>query len=211
MSLVNIWIGDTQALVAVDTAGYGRHGAMECSKFLPLPHANMLFAGRGNLDFMRTLHTLAHTNGDDLDSAEAAMADRLVSVLKEFQRLIKADRMEHLADPDGQEVHLVGWSAKRARMVALAYAIKYYGTVNQVEVSSIICCPWDAAAMGEKPVGRADVDPVQQLLETARAQVAHYKPALPRPTIGGRLLVADIRAASGSRPASMAFFEAGTL
>lgn len=111
MSLLNVWVSPERAMVAVDTDGInpaGQHFGM--SKLLVLPHAEIVFAFRGDRRFMHDLFSRFYLAACDVDfdAVMAAMPQMLASVILGFR--------EASAAPQPYEVAVVGWSASESRL-----------------------------------------------------------------------------------------------
>lgn len=111
MSLLNVWVSPERALIAVDTDAItpdGQHFGM--SKLLVLPHAETVFAFRGDRRFMHDLFGrfyLARCDVD-LDAIMSGMGEMLASVILGLRQAGEA--------PLSYEVAVVGWSASEARV-----------------------------------------------------------------------------------------------
>lgn len=203
MSLLNVWVSPTRALVAVDTLAAADWGPdigvkLHTSKMLALPHAGVLLAGRGhNAVLGGVFIALASTLSSDLDGIDAVMPQLMG---KNVARIVAKRREMGFDRPEisKQQLVLCGFSTRRGQMVALLYTIDDEGPASRTEiggdgVGGDWLSAWDAAAQGEAPIP----DSPDAMREVMRQQVQHLRVALPEATLahsttGGRAIVAEL-------------------
>ena len=118
MSLLNIILQDSEALVCVDTEAYSpMAGLIEVSKMQVLAHANCVIAGRGALIFAIALHgNVSRANLRDIDAIERDLP-KLMELAYEVVLNAQPQALESLLGPDGmQDIAAVGWSPTTGRM-----------------------------------------------------------------------------------------------
>lgn len=202
MSLLNLYLEPHRALVGVDTA-MGIHpdpeaqawaqtqdgGALpsHVSKLYPIAHSGALIAGRGSVLFFLDVIGFA-SMVETFDQLE----DRMPALLRQAAE-IDAARVAQLPLPEHvkfprREILLVGWSARYGAVVATFYLCKE-GCGHEFEADEIdlLQSPWEDV-QGQAIEPRTDHD----MLQLARAQVAHALSRYPGAPVGGRLIVAEV-------------------
>ena len=117
MSLLNLWVQPTEAIVAVDTDAVSEDGrSMQTSKLYSFAHLAAVFAARGASVFHDCLSLQVHLS-------KVQSYDELIDRLPELIELAEAVAQPHLGlFPErfvnrGQEIVFAGWSHKRSRML----------------------------------------------------------------------------------------------
>lgn len=184
MSIVQVWIAQDRALVAVDTAGYWNSGErVEGAKFAILPLANSVMACReSQLAFFQVFAQV--WLGPDNSSY-----DKLAREMPNFIEWASAQWNPTMPDAAAVcELHLVGWSDSQQRMAGVSFefnlkskAIKALGEIRRCRIG-----PPSTAETPEQ----FDDDVAMTL---ARQQLAWLEANAPDQVTGGRLLVAEIR------------------
>lgn len=187
MSLVNVWISPTRAMVCVDTEAQTETGEyIECSKMLSLPHANVVIAGRGQNAFMNVLFSLLHMSPaasfdalDDAMPAALATATAYLAGMKDmqFSRSIYE-----------QEIGLVGYSREVGAMYCRVYQSKDESGFVDHDIDQAYLSPWDGA--WGQPAFQATTPEHARIISTE--QVANALAMHPVQPFGGRLLLAEL-------------------
>jgi len=201
MTILNVWLNEAQASVAVDTvsAQSDISSGGEMSKLLVLPHANVVFAARGSMDWLRWTFEFFHHKPYDMDSIERDIAVGLATARRFLLSRMAAERVKL---PLALELVVVGWSAARNSIVGLRSVVDADGIAATSIINGWVMAPWDLAALGEPRPSRPDD---AELLSVAGRQLAHYRPLYPNAGFGGRLIVAEITRGS------MVIRDVGTL
>ena len=201
MTLLNIWLEREHAMVGVDTAtsftrpdgspleveGYADGASFDITKLVPIAHLNAVLSARGIAAFLpQVFFRIQMQPFDSVDDVFEQMLPMLDQCFVGLEHI--AAQQGVLADPR-QEVVLVGWSARQARMRGMYYV---QHTVEAGfegnEIDEVLICPWDDDAQGcpEDPVDR------DAMLRLMRAQVADARERHPAVAAGGRFVVAEI-------------------
>jgi hypothetical protein len=195
MSLCDVWITPAKALVVVDTevAHYEGNGLrFEASKFMFLPHANVIVAVRGTTLYLNGLHSVMHgLPHGSFDAYVEALPTVLpqVSAMIQMQLRAAAYPAEVLAIQHQQQVALVGYSSARREMLCLLYESKDESGFGEPDCGDgdSFYAPWKAS-WGE-PI---DVKTPEHARIMATEQVARALQELPDSAHGGRLLLAEL-------------------
>lgn len=184
MSLIQCWIEDDRARVAVDTRanpGGAFSDSDEMSKLIPLPHAGVVVAFRGSmLGFFNLLAQLLLTQGNGgFDEISSALSRRVSDAHSRWP--------EGLPPEAGKfEFWMVGYSAQVARMACMVSAVSLaHGTSDAVEIKSNA-----PHAPGFKLIPNLGDD--AGMHELARRQVEWMREHSSAEATGGRLLIAEI-------------------
>lgn len=180
MSILNVWVSETRALVGVDTDGVmGGAEHVEFSKLIPLVHANVVFASRGDREFLLELFSAFARNRVPVtfDVIEQHLTKVVAGIVIRWRCL------GHLAD---YQFAIVGWSEHRGRMAAL-WATGNTGDdgIDLDEIESRMA-PWHDS------LGRAPVPDSHEAMAGAAQQQASWLQAQPGAAGGGRLIVAEL-------------------
>lgn len=204
MSICDVWTSKDFAIVAVDTKG---SGGFEFSKMMPIPHAGVLLAFRGQrITFQLALDLITCW------PEQWATFDELVKVLP-LATEAAGKKIEAIPDaPSGTDsrggielqVVAVGWSDRLQRMAATE-AVFVPG--KEVEVSlpeefgGIVtpCAPEEEEAAWRLPFDTEPGEFQTALMDLAARQVAYGRKHWPQHGFGGKLLFATLsRTASGT-------------
>lgn len=129
MSLLDVWIQPSCALVGVDTeARYPNDVIETVSKMLPLVHMNAVIAGTGSHLFCNNLFSGCHSVGLDLDGLIEKMPELLPLVHQAFLQSLEQGGIRIRENPNEQSAVLVGWSNSEGRMIG-----RYYVQVDAAE------------------------------------------------------------------------------
>lgn len=177
MSLMNCFISNDRALVAVDTAVT----VGEASKLAILPHANTVLAMRGEVMFFGQVHAalnLCHVNG--FDGLAEVMPQIFAQVYAQRQAFIDKHPFA------GIEIALVGWSTALGRMQGVRY--ERWPDDKGPRITPIV--PW---SLSPNPGYTPDTPPdsAERMEAIAKDQVRVLR-QLPMVVAGGRLLVAEL-------------------
>lgn len=180
MSILNVWVSETKALIGVDTDGImGGAEHVEFSKLIPLVHANVVFASRGDREFLVDLFTDFAQNriAVTFDVIEEHLLAVVAGIVKRWRGL------GYIAD---YQFAIVGWSERRGRMVAI-WATGNTGEdgIDLDEIESRMA-PW------HESLGRAPVPDSHDVMAGAAQQQASWLQAQPGAAGGGRLIVAEL-------------------
>ncbi|QNK00729.1 hypothetical protein [Dyella telluris] len=195
MSLLNCFIAEDRALVAVDTcmapivsgnaADLARraHG----SKILTLPHANVVLAARGEMNFFNWL--ASDLNRAMLDGYDA-MAERMQSLLeKNLEAFMEVVAIPHgVASFPGAEILMVGWSRATNRMQAAVW--KCDPGEKAFRVARVV--PWMASPNPGYAELPSPPSSAERMTAIARDQVDLLRSLPVAVAVGGRLLLAEL-------------------
>lgn len=191
MSILNAIVTLDTAIVGVDTETI----SADCrtvgrfSKMVPLVHANTIFAGRGTAVFLSAVLSSLHlTGGEDFDGLVA----RLPAAAEEAYKmlLIVASRLgqRDTTSLGGQTAVLVGYSAKRGRMVCFECEQEAHGQGFKCsDDHGYHIAPW-AASLDRLPQPAT----MELMIHYARAQIRLMKEKAPQLVTGGQLIVAKM-------------------
>ncbi|WP_201312896.1 hypothetical protein [Dyella sp. EPa41] len=195
MSVLNCFVAEDRALVSVDTcmAPISSSNAADLarrahgSKLLALPHANVVLAARGEMNFFNWL--ASDLNRAVLDGYDA-MAERMPSLLEKNLEVF----MAAVAKPQGvdafpgAEIVMVGWSRATNRMQAAVWKCDHGEKASRVaRVASWMASPNPGYA--ELP---APPDSAERMTTIARDQVELLRSLPVAVAVGGRLLLAEV-------------------
>lgn len=184
MSLLDAWVSDFDALVAVDTDGARIDGSrFPASKLLPMPHLNAVLAIRGQAAFLQILFLRCIGSGfDGFDQ----MADALPIMIEEaHENLLAYDQLIARDCRFGHELVAVGWSHRRERMLGRQFTAGEDGKFIERDLGMHIA-PWHSSIPRIEPV-RKNVDRI------ATAQVDWMQNTFPDAACGGQLLTAHVK------------------
>ena len=194
MSILNVRVQPDRALVLVDTRGFMAEDpgtGFECSKILPLVHADTIFAARGQVALMWSLWSRFYLDRDmHFDAIVAGMLGTLKPILLETKRtaphVLQAGA--HLGG-SVLELFVVGRSREAGgRLRAMHWAVDTKGDVlGPVEAEGYVSPLRDAAA---KPTTLPDS--IGGWVSLVREQVADWRRILPGVPIGGSLIAAEL-------------------
>lgn len=193
MSLINACIARDHAVVVMDTqarAMWPTPGPFfDVSKMLPLPHANVLLAGCGSVEFIASLQF-------GLSSLQTASFTRMAEALQS-DMLRQSDQgaaamKKAMGAPshyeDGQDVYLIGWSDAKGSMHGISCSREPGSTRwETLDMCSTWVSPW-GDDWGDLPEPR-DVD---HLAAVANDQVRRVRAESPGIPIGGSLVFAAL-------------------
>lgn len=200
MSLLNISIAPTRALIGVDTCGQMLNGQLvHTSKMIPLVHAGVVFAGRGELKFLNFVYHLCHTPCW-FDGIAHDMEVVLAMAYREMLAATAAAGLDAAITEAPNQIAVVGWSRERNCMAGFNYMQVDREHFAREEIKGGLLSP------GDIPVEHHEhVNSEAAMLRVARAQVAFCHRRYPGKPIGGRLLVATVE------PGRLAINDAGSL
>lgn len=185
MSLIAFTLNRDRAIVCVDTWGGNAERRQHVNKLFPVPHANMLVAGRGS--GLLAVH-IAHLCGAmaSFDEAKLQLPAEARSGLANVRKLVSTVGCDTTAAYDGQEIYVFGFSQSQGEMVCLSMTSAPGETAFTVEDDLI-----ELAAPGvSEPLPKYwDQNACMQV---ARRQVAQTRAEHPDPLIGGRLVMATL-------------------
>jgi|GEM_PF-5899358 len=180
MSILNVWVSKTKALIGVDTDGVlGGTEHVEFSKLIPLVHANVVFASRGDREFLVELFSAFARNPIPVtfDVIEQHLTTVVAGIVVRWRGL------GYIAD---YQFAIVGWSEVRGRM----HAIWANGNTGDdgIDLDDVECrlAPWHDS------LGRAPVTDSQEAMVAAAQGQAAWIRSQPGAAGGGRLIVAEL-------------------
>jgi hypothetical protein len=194
MSLINVFLSPSKALIGVDTEGFchktGQY--IPVGKMLHLLPANAILAGRGSAGFLFLLHqrlwaeSISTGGANDFDSIVEVMPQMFADAFRAVE-----DGAQEVAgfDPFNQEIIFVGWSVSLNRMRAIEYARRGRRKdlqINEIEDPGYIS-PWDDK-WGTAPEGETR----QAMAKLSLAQTHNVKRESPQTAIGGQLMIAEL-------------------
>lgn len=194
MSLVNIFITESRALVAVDTevrnALTGEAGQGAKMTLLPYPNAVLTIRGLNVI-----LGSIALNSMTAWPSTFDALVSAIPSLLPQCLDFLEANSVNLLGKPAqeanafDQEVGLVGFSEKRGRMCAYVFITRGSKDVHVEEIEPMLtwASPW-SDAWGD--VIEAETPALMRQL--AEVQVLRGKQLEPTAPLGGQLLLCEL-------------------
>ena len=190
MSLINVFLSPSQALIGVDTEAVNHRTGefMVANKMIHLAHLNVVMAGRGTQGFLLVLFTMAsQIQVEDFDSLANVMPLTIEGAYNAIGAHKAGDPDLHFSDE--QEIVLAGWSALHGRMRAVCY--RRNSPAHEIEIIEIedpgYMMPW-SDKWGEPPEG----DGRRGMFDLALAQTKNAKRESPGVAMGGRLLIAEL-------------------
>jgi len=194
MSLANIFLTESRALVAVDTqvrsALTGEIG--EAAKMLLLPYPNAVLTIRG-LNFILgslALNSILHwpSTFDVLTKAIPQLLPQCLDILA-ANSMALLGKPAHEAEAFNQEVGLVGFSEKKGRMCAYVFITHGSKAVHVEEIEPMLtwAAPW-SDAWGD--VIEAETPALMR--ELAEVQVLRGKQLDSTAPLGGKLLLCEL-------------------
>lgn len=187
MSILNVLLQADQLLVAVDTlAEDARTGAQSSgAKLLLIPQHNLVMAARGSTQFFLRIYELALQASFRADFTMEQLSAELGLVVDQlWPNYVRAAAEARLPiEKLGTELVLGGWSPKRGRMVATAYAKSDSSRPTIVQQLN-----GGMASPGEPLRGRSDSFASEDVLAAGRLQANYLNEQMGRQVAGGRLL-----------------------
>lgn len=193
MSLLNVWVSDHRALVAVDTQGINPDGSCcHGSKIYHLAHSNLIIAGRGLTVFSRLVFDICHHLNASYDEA----IEQLPMILSRASELMytqaETDGVAGMVDLVQQEVVLVGWSERsNGLQAAWRKRSEFAGGFLDQPIAPALIAPHEPA-WGYPPYD--DLSSAAHMERMARWQVDRFRRMHPGESdaLGGRLLIAEL-------------------
>ena len=192
MSILDLWVSDGRALVAVDTQGVCKDLTRLCvAKIFPMPHAEMVVAVRGIQVFGRAVYEVL--NSRDLRFDEAVLC--LPAVLQQADAMVRAAAVVDGIDPDchelqGNDLLLIGWSDAAAafRATFQERRDKAIGFTERAVAPWLVgpCEP----AWGDMPTQQ--MDSIDDLFSLAEWQYRNGRRSFPDGGLGGSIIVAEL-------------------
>ncbi|MDO8248948.1 MAG: hypothetical protein Q7T78_04425 [Rhodoferax sp.] len=189
MSIVNVWLSPTRALVAADTHTKNvlTGKISEGSKMLALPHAGAVIGHRGHNVFLSTVFSLSTQRSDvvDFDTLCAAMPDMLQTTHNFIYSNLPVDQRDSMA---AQEFLIVGHSGGRISCKVFARQDMQLGFIeSDIEDPGYVGC-WDMD-WGYPP---EDIGTPEGMSALVQIQTKKHREMYPNEAIGGRLLLAEV-------------------
>lgn len=182
MSIVNVWLEPSVALVGVDTDGLDQRAGVRrnCGKMFPLPHAGCVVAGRGESRFLGCIAVALASMGEDFDDLSQAIRPLCDQTIQEFRQLGTV--------PEGLtlELVLVGFSWARNRMAGVELELRPGAErFTQEDTERECVAPWH-----ESLEGLPSPSSVANMTVLARAQARLLRSMGPNVAGGGKLIMA---------------------
>lgn len=196
MTLLNVFVSDERAIVAVDTlriatlpgGGYGKpagHGPKVCY----FERTNAVMASRGHA------RTWMYLRGYLGDGQQVASFDAIDDSIPKAFELAQERVQQELRDygggyDDGQSVRLVGYSERLRKVVAIAFdqAAPGQALVREIIEQDTELAPWHDV-QGELPA----CDSIQAMCEIAFQQIEFQRQIEgDRASVGGDVVIADV-------------------
>lgn len=183
MSIVNVWLEPSVALVGVDTDGLDAAGVRRnVGKLFPIPHAGCVLAGRGESRFLGCIAAALCNVGEDFDDLASSLKQLADQSVGEFRQMG--------AVPEGMrlELVLVGFSWMRNRMAGIELQLEPGAAQfveEEIELEHV--APWHESLTGlPSPSSPAN------MAVLARAQARLLRSMGPNVAGGGKLIMASI-------------------
>jgi hypothetical protein len=201
MSLINVFLSPSKALIAVDThaSDPATEGFIFVDKMVHFPRLNVVMAGRGTQGFLLVLSVMVpQFRGSDFDSLAKAMPGIFDDA---YNAMIGSQPSGADSSPfANQEIVLVGWPGLLNRMRALEYTKREPDAdigVTEIEDPGYMM-PWQDR-WGAPPDGSDR----RAMIDLSLTQTRHVKQESPGTAMGGRLMVAELtRQAMSFNPAA---------
>jgi hypothetical protein len=190
VSIVNFTLDSQRALIAVDTVGGGYGlGEHQVSKIYPVAHANIILAGRGSVSFLAHVAVMCSVMQGDFDQMIVEVAELLPRVWAQMLSGWRAQGLDgSVAQGQGQELYLFGYSCRLQEMVAVCFTRLAGGSVfAMVDDLAYSAAPYPTC-LGVLP----PIQTVQDFMPIARKQVQLHRETCPDAGVGGRLLLAKL-------------------
>ncbi len=199
MSLVNIHLTATKALVAADTTSLSRATALgtdtyhHAAKIIPFAHTGMVIAGRGDLVLFSLLTTTIMLNAGtvDIDFMETHFLQLATAATTQRYQLLARQGIRQppaYHDDGNTELFAVGWSQKHQQMKGWTCDVigGIAGGLQEVE-------SWCAGPhVWPTPHDVPPLSTPSSMAAAARAQVTAFKQQFPGAPIGGTLVVVEL-------------------
>lgn len=189
MSIVNVVLDKSRAMVAVDTAALSGDVIQTAQKLLPLPAARSIVTGRGSVAFLVRMYSGIFVGAEDFDS--------LVGHVIEGRNILAGPMSAHLArelgaglarEVDKNSITIVGWSRAVERMMGwCCWQEESGGAYQDRQILHAMCGPRGDDTWG----GSLRVDNEGRMIEVARLQVEDMR-SRGIPGHGGELIIAHI-------------------
>lgn len=186
MSILLSHVAEERVLLAVDTAGGRRTDSgivkADAGKMILVPHIGVGLAMTGNLDFLTQIYQRAVHVGGDFDTlVHHIFEERFVEQAFDVTQQLAA--RDGISIENGQAGAVVGHSAGANRMSGIAFERLADRSFRKFEFGHLVSPPVDVVPDSE-----------EMMLEIAATQVEQFRDVVPGGVIGGRLVIADIRA-----------------
>ncbi len=189
MSLLQIYVNETSASIAVDTNAHGMlanqsGGLREVSKLMPIPHAGVVLAYRGSdvAFFNLFAQFMLGQDWSDFDSGKDVLPLKCSHAMTQFP--------EALPHELGRaQIVIAGYSKRLRRMAASMFRIDIAAGATELDrdVTNGACAPYGSEVFEGSDAG---------MLAFAATQVAWMKANEPGQATGGRLLCAELKPGS---------------
>jgi len=196
MTLLNVHVQADRAMVMVDTTGYladdPADAGFQCSKILPLVHADTVFAARGQVALMWSAWSQFFLARDThFDAIATAMLGMLKSMVLETQRtaphILQAGAFRGTSSV--LELVVVG----RSREAGGKLQAKHWTVDSKGEIQGPVEIEGSVAPLADEASRPAALpDSLADWVKLARVQVADWRRIMPGTPIGGSLLVAEL-------------------
>ncbi|WP_448134499.1 hypothetical protein [Stenotrophomonas rhizophila] len=191
-SILNVILSPDKLLVAVDTLAEDAITAKPSSaaKMLLIPQHDLVMATRGSAQFFLRLYELSLQASFRADfTMEQLMAELGLVIEKLWPNYVAAaDQAGIPRDQLHTEIVLGGWSPKKGRMMATAYA-------KSADEAPVIVQPLEGglASPGDPLRGRPTSFEAMSVLAAGRLQAAYLNGKMGRVVAGGRLIAATLQ------------------
>lgn len=183
MTILNVWIEDERALLAVDTISHHSFGGMILSsKVVPLVHANTLIAYRGsNLAFLQLFAQIM------LDR-ETSSYDQIVDSITMTAARASANWQPTAPAGSLAQIYVVGWSEATDRFEGRSYDIDL--SEGWIDPHSAIdrCRLTPGSGIEAVP----SLGSPEAMMAVARHQLEWMHKTTPAEATGGQLVLAEL-------------------
>lgn len=195
MSIVNVWIGTSRALVGVDSLAIDVISGAEftAEKLVVLPAAGVAMAGMGRQAMISMvcagLNASFLPDFDAVAAKAASLVQHACAGLQAMQLKLKGSTTVDL--PEAYRFVFVGWSKTTGCMAGLM--VRGEDFASEPNVSSLEPGDDYLSAWAEEDQGAAPVpDSPSAMLSIARAQAAWALKTCGQRKVGGHLIVAEV-------------------
>lgn len=193
MSILNICLSSTRALVCVDTkADYANVGASYASKAHVFCHASAVLAGLGSASFINGLHyQLGELPLCDFDAMIAAMPSVIDEIYPPFAQAAQIAGLTAERGAFRQVVAMVGWSHRLDHM----HAVQWGQEAGDGFVETALDEAWYHNPPPEAQI-TPNLDLETYITRLAKLQTSKYLEKNPAMAIGGELVAFEIQRTS---------------
>lgn len=190
MSIMNVWLERSHALVGVDTAAKSLEGQTgQMSKLVPLVHLNAVIAFRGCALFAAGVFaTLLALGPKTADVLFECLPQIFPHALDQVRRAVQSGGLAAGGAAEMQEIALVAWSGASSCMKGRVWTKRTAeGEFVQTDIGKEYICVWDPSLESYPEPSSA-----ARMANLARAQCRLIWEKEPEVAAGGEFIVAQL-------------------